>query len=161
MTLKFLAGLVALALISGVCQAQFRPPFRPPYRPPTVPPAQQPQQGNHPRTAPPPGSQTPNPQQQPTPNPQQPAPGRGGPPANYQGQAPNPQPQPPMGGFTPPGSRNQAPNQPLPWDDGQPGEFRNPPVQQPGPGPVVFEKRCSNCNHVVSSDSKVADTCPF
>ncbi len=39
--------------------------------------------------------------------------------------------------------------------------FRNPGDTEPGPGPVIVEKRCSNCNHVVSSSSKPGDTCPF
>src|SRR4029077_6830474 len=44
--------------------------------------------------------------------------------------------------------------------DPPPG-FRDPQDRQPSPPPIVFEKRCSNCNRVVSSDSKVGDTCPF
>jgi hypothetical protein len=46
---------------------------------------------------------------------------------------------------------------------GPPSEFRNPQdtQPQPGPGPVIVEKRCSNCNRVVSSSSKPGDTCPF
>ena len=39
--------------------------------------------------------------------------------------------------------------------------FRNPGDTEPGPGPVIVEKRCSNCNRVVSSSSKPGDTCPF
>src|SRR5206468_5276080 len=52
-----------------------------------------------------------------------------------------------------------------------PSEFRNPqdpePPSGPGeegvrrPGPVIVEKRCGNCNRVVSSSSKPGDTCPF
>ena len=41
---------------------------------------------------------------------------------------------------------------------GPPAGFHDP---QPGPGPVIVEKRCSNCNRVVSSSSKPGDTCPF
>src|SRR5260370_30412466 len=46
---------------------------------------------------------------------------------------------------------------------GPPPEFRNPQdtQPQPGPGSVIVEKRCSNCNRVVSSSSKPGDTCPF
>src|SRR5437660_1784440 len=44
---------------------------------------------------------------------------------------------------------------------GPPPGFRGPQDTQPPPPPVVFEKRCSNCNRVVSSDSKSGDTCPF
>jgi hypothetical protein len=44
---------------------------------------------------------------------------------------------------------------------GPPPGFGNPRDSQPGPGPVIVEKRCSNCNHVVSSSSKPGDTCPF
>jgi hypothetical protein len=44
---------------------------------------------------------------------------------------------------------------------GPPSGFRNPQDAQPSSPPVIFEKHCSNCNRVVSSDSKTGDTCPF
>jgi hypothetical protein len=44
---------------------------------------------------------------------------------------------------------------------GPPPGFRSPQDTQPPPSPIVFEKRCSNCNRVVSSSSKMGDTCPF
>jgi len=44
---------------------------------------------------------------------------------------------------------------------GPPAGFHDPQDPQAGLGPVIVEKRCSNCNRVVSSSSKPGDTCPF
>ena len=44
---------------------------------------------------------------------------------------------------------------------GPPPGSRDPHGPQGFPGPVIVEKRCSNCNRVVSSSSKPGDTCPF